>query len=87
MAMSTSSATPASKPVMKILTSAPTGFASVFTVEDYHLQWNRTTVSADVYRTRQNYQPTLSFALTPNLFITSGLSFERMNEALPTERD
>ena len=57
-----------------------------FLVEDYHLQWNRTTVTADVYRTRQNYQPTLSFALTPNLFVTTGLSFERMNEALPTER-
>ena len=57
-----------------------------FTVEDYHLQWNRTTVSTDVYRTRQNYEPALTFALTPNLFVTSGLSFERMNLALPMER-
>ena len=73
-----------------------------FVFEDYHEQWNRTTSSAlsdpslldpalrtttpELYRSRQNYQPSFSFALTPTLAITTGLSFERLNETLPIAR-
>ncbi len=73
-----------------------------FAYEDYHEQWNRTTnaalsdpsllspalrtVSPETYRARQNFQPTLSFAITPNLIVTGGVSMERLHETLPLER-
>jgi len=73
-----------------------------FTFEDYHQQWNRTTTAAlsdptllspvlrtsapELYRARQNYQPSLAFALTPALVVSGGLSFEKMDETLPISR-
>ncbi len=70
-----------------------------FAFEDYHQQWNRATnlalsdptllspalrtVSPELYRARRNFQPTFSIAVTPSLVVTSGLSFERLQETLP----
>ena len=73
-----------------------------FAFEDYHQQWNRSTTAAlsdpsllspalrtvtpELYRARQNLEPTFSFALTPVVTLTAGISFERMDESLPVER-
>ena len=70
-----------------------------FLFEDYHEQWNGATVSAlsnptllsrsflttapDIYRTRVNYEPLMSFNLGKTMLLTTGMSFERLQENLP----
>lgn len=53
--------------------------------EDYHNQWNRATRNAlagepelDLYRSRRNIAPEASFAISKNLSVSGGLSFETM---------
>jgi len=70
-----------------------------FSFESYHEQWNRATldqpgaetgvIAADIpgiYRTRQNFQPEVSFVLARPLTMTVGTSFERFQEQFPEAR-
>lgn len=70
-----------------------------FLFEDYHEQWNGATTAAlgnpallsrsflttapDIYRTRVNYEPLVSFNVAKPLLFTVGMSFERLQENLP----
>jgi hypothetical protein len=57
-----------------------------FQFEDYHEQWNPATQRADfadLYRTRQNFEPEVTFALSRPLTLTVGASFERMESQFP----
>ncbi|MCC6862284.1 MAG: BamA/TamA family outer membrane protein [Bryobacterales bacterium] len=71
-----------------------------FLFESYHQQWNRATLEAldsqapapgdspvpGAYRTRQNFQPTLTFVLAKPLTLTLGASFERFQTQFPAAR-
>jgi outer membrane protein assembly factor BamA len=73
-----------------------------FLFEDYHEQWNGSTVNAlsnpgllnpnflttapDIYRARMNYEPLVSFNIAKPLVVTAGVSFERLQENLPSIR-
>jgi Omp85 superfamily domain len=52
------------------------------TLEDYHEQWNQATINAlpgsglDLYRSRWNVAPQVTFAATPSLTVAIGTSFE-----------
>lgn len=56
------------------------------TVEDYHEQWNAATVDAvasqgdglDIYRSRWNVSPQLTFAVASPVTVSVGTSFEQM---------
>ena len=63
-----------------------------FQFESYHEQWNNRTVQAvallpaqtsGIYRTRQNLQPMVAFALVKGLTVEAGGSFERYESELP----
>jgi hypothetical protein len=54
-------------------------------IEDYHELWNRATRLAaessrefDLYRSRRNIAPQLSFAVSKKLTVSAGVSFEQM---------
>jgi hypothetical protein len=57
--------------------------------EDYHVQWNEATVDAlpgsglDLYRSRWNVAPQLTFAVAPPLTISVGASFEELESESP----
>ncbi len=60
------------------------------TVEDYHELWNEATRVAaesapgfDLYRTRRNIAPYLSFVVAKNLTVSAGTSFEQMEPENP----
>lgn len=70
-----------------------------FAFESYHQQWNRATlehfdqaepVSASAsltsapYRTRQNFEPTVTFVVSAPVTVAVGASFERFQEQYPT---
>jgi hypothetical protein len=71
-----------------------------FLFESYHQQWNRATLVAlgeqsetagpapvpGVYRTRQNFQPAVTFVLAKPLILTVGTSFERFQTQFPAAR-
>jgi hypothetical protein len=63
-----------------------------FLVEDYHEQWNTSTLTAleahpgltsDAYRTRQNFQPSLIIALAKPLSLEIGARMERFQNEDP----
>ena len=64
-----------------------------FEFDSYHDQWNSSTLAAlaaggsketsDAYRTRQNFQPTVTVALAKPLTLEVGGSFERFGEQYP----
>ena len=64
-----------------------------FLFEDYHEQWNRTTldalaahpgVTSDAYRTRQNFQPMATITLAKPLTLEVGVGFERFENQYPS---
>jgi hypothetical protein len=73
-----------------------------FLFEDYHEQWNGATTAAlsnpalisrsflttapEIYRTRVNYEPLMSFNVAKHTVLTTGMSFERLQENLPGMR-
>ena len=66
-----------------------------FQFEDYHEQWNSSTldalathpgVTSDAYRTRQNFQPSATIALAKPLSLEVGVGFERFQEESPAAR-
>jgi outer membrane protein assembly factor BamA len=63
-----------------------------FQFESYHEQWNGNTlaeapisqnVTSDVYRSRQNFEPQVTFALAKPLSLTVGTSFQQMENQYP----
>jgi Omp85 superfamily domain len=63
-----------------------------FAFEDYHEQWNSATLQqapldagevSSVYRTRENFQPELTFVLAKPLTLSVGTSFQRFEDQLP----
>jgi hypothetical protein len=68
-----------------------------FQFESYHQQWNRATleelapssetaspaVTSAAYRTRQNFEPEVSFVLATPLTVAAGVSFERFQNQYP----
>ena len=69
--------------------SSPTKSALGVTFEDYHEQWNApraTRVAAsglDLYRSRWNVAPQLTFAVARPLTVSVGASFEEMESETP----
>jgi hypothetical protein len=68
-----------------------------FEFDSFHQQWNGATMAglppgtesaavSDLYRTRQNFQPTVSFVVARPLTVTFGASFERMEDEGPMAR-
>ncbi len=52
-----------------------------FEYDGYHEDWSRQTLSlsaTDLYRTRQNFEPSATFAIAGPLTMTVGMSFERL---------
>ena len=61
-----------------------------FEYDDYHEQWNGATMAAAgngqgpaAYRTRQNFEPMISFAVARPFTISFGTSFERFDDEAP----
>ena len=59
--------------------------------ESYRTQWNNAVLAAaspgDIYRTRQNIQPTVEVQILPSLVAKAGLSFQRFEyQFLPAAR-
>jgi hemolysin activation/secretion protein len=64
-----------------------------FNFDSYHQQWNSstvnaytlnpTTVPAGLYRSRENYQPTLTFVLAEPLTLHVGAAFQSIEEQAP----
>jgi hypothetical protein len=59
-----------------------------FDFESFHQIWNRATLQADpgwreIYRTRQNFQPAVTFTLVRGLKATAGTSFQRFQKQFP----
>ncbi len=57
-----------------------------FQFEDYRQQWSPATTRVDaasLYRTRQNFEPEVTFVLARPLTLTVGASFQRMEEQFP----
>ena len=59
-----------------------------FRAESYHQQWNRVTAESDpgIYRSRQNFQPTVVISLTPELTLETGFSMELIETQFPAAR-
>lgn len=67
-----------------------------FDFESYHTQWNRSTLEqlqpvhagspadySGIYRTRQNFEPVVTFVLAKPLTLSVGASFERFQNQFP----
>jgi Omp85 superfamily domain len=63
-----------------------------FQFEDYHEQWNQSTLNAlaaqpnqtsDAYRTRQNFEPTATISLAKPLTLEIGVAFQRFGNQYP----
>lgn len=69
-----------------------------FEFDSYHEQWNSNTLdqvqpgamesgipdeSSEAYRTRQNFEPTITFIVAEPLTLTVGASFERLGDQFP----
>jgi hypothetical protein len=69
-----------------------------FEFDSYHEQWNRDTLeelppaspesgfvaeTSDAYRTRQNFEPTVTLVIAEPLTLTVGASFERLGDQFP----
>jgi len=62
-----------------------------FAVESFHEQWNQATVDTlaresdtpGIYRSRQNFEPSVAVAITPALTFTTGLSFQQLQTQFP----
>ena len=68
-----------------------------FEFASLHQEWNGATVAAsadanpqglpvDLYRTRQNFEPVATIALSRNLSFSAGVSFERLQRQFPAAR-
>jgi outer membrane protein assembly factor BamA len=58
-----------------------------FRAESYHQQWNSMTATdPGIYRSRQNFQPTLVVTLTPELTLESGFSLQELETQFPAAR-
>lgn len=59
-----------------------------FEFESYHQQWNRSALNDPqaAYRTRQNFEPTVTIVLAKPLTLTVGASFERLQMQFPAAR-
>jgi Omp85 superfamily domain len=61
-----------------------------FEMDSYHDQWNPATVAAaggsqDLYRARQNFEPSATIVIAEPVTVTVGMSFERLDNELPGE--
>ena len=65
-----------------------------FAFDSFHEQWNQATIDAlsrrtdipGVYRTRNNFEPSIRIALVRNLTLTAGVSFEEFQTQFPAAR-
>ena len=65
-----------------------------FGFESFHEQWNQATLDAlaratdvpGIYRTRNNFEPSIRIAVAPHLTLTAGLSFEEFQTQFPAAR-
>jgi hypothetical protein len=61
-----------------------------FQFESYHQRWNRNTRALEgpeeLYRNRQNFEPTLTIVIAKPLTFTAGVSFERFQTQFPAAR-
>lgn len=65
-----------------------------FDFQSFHNQWNAATLAAretnpevpEIYRTRQNFQPTLTFQIAEPLTISTGVSFQNFETQYPAAR-
>lgn len=70
-----------------------------FEFDSFHEQWNRATLnrlaagptgepqaSTGAYRTRQNFEPAITFVIAQPLTLTVGASFERFQDQAPSAR-
>ena len=65
-----------------------------FNLESFHEQWNQATIDAlagkndipGIYRTRNNFEPSIRIALARNLTLTAGVSFEEFQTQFPAAR-
>jgi hypothetical protein len=72
-----------------------------FEFDSYHEQWNRNTLdqlppaspeagflddTSDAYRTRQNFEPTVTLVIAEPLTLMAGASFERLGDQFLAER-
>jgi len=73
-----------------------------FEFDSYHDQWNRNTLdelppvapesafldeTSEPYRTRQNFEPTITLVVAEPLTLMVGVSFERMQDQFPTQSE
>ena len=71
-----------------------------FEFDSYHEQWNTNTLdqlppaspessfldeTSDAYRTRQNFEPTVTLLIAPPLTLMVGASFERLQDQFPSD--
>ncbi len=62
-----------------------------FAFDTYHEQWNQATVDAlarnseipGIYRSRENFEPSIAMAITSTLTFTAGLGFQRFQTQFP----
>jgi len=65
-----------------------------FEFDSYHEQWNRSTLNAlgqstegaDLYRTRQNFEPMITIQVAKPLTVSFGAGFQRFETEVPGER-
>ncbi len=65
-----------------------------FAFESFHEQWNQATLDAlaratdvpGIYRTRNNFEPSIRWVVAPNLTLTAGVSFEEFQTQFPAAR-
>ena len=65
-----------------------------FAFESFHEQWNQATLDAlarstdvpGIYRTRNNFEPSIRIAVAPHLTLTAGVSFEEFQTQFPAAR-
>jgi hypothetical protein len=61
-----------------------------FQFESYHPKWSRNTQEAEdpeeLYRNRQNFEPSITLVIAKPLTLTAGVSFERFQTQFPAAR-
>jgi len=63
-----------------------------FEAASYHEEWNLATresspeISSELYRSRQNFEPVVTFILAKPLSLSMGMDFERFQEPIPVSQ-
>jgi hypothetical protein len=64
-----------------------------FAMQRFHSQWNPSTLRemestdfSELYRSRINYEPSISFSLSPNITLTAGASLQQAEYQYPDSR-